>query len=570
VPYSNQYAVARPCGFTVPFTVDPHGRATTYWFEYGTTQLYGTTTTAQGAGSGGADVAVSAGLSGLAPGTEYHYRLVSQSDGGTVQGDDLTFDTAAALAPGATTDPATAVGTTSATLHATVDPNLDPTTYRFEYGTSSGVYDQQTSATSAGAGDSGASVSANVSGLASGTSYFFRVVATNASGTTSGGEQAFTTATPPPTPEPPATTTGAASDVTDSSATLGGTVDPKGQSTTFRFDYGTAPGVYTDHVDGAGPVTGPSAQAVTAPVSGLDASTTYYFRLSATNATGTTPGNEQSFTTDAVPPPPPPGPSATTLAAADVGQTGATLRGTVADATEYRFEYGVGNSLDSATAFVPVGSSSVGAILSGLSPGTAYSFRVVAKNSGGATAAGDTLQFTTASPPPPDDNPGKGTGTPPAEPSIPGTPAAPAAPGPAGSAPGRLSFTVSLGSLRPRGAARNPLALRVRCDAPCSLLARLYLERREARRLGLGRPRQAVLVASARGARLQAGTVRLRMRLSRRAAAAVGQAASVAFTLRIRGTSVGGTPARTLSYRVKLRRRGRSPVVTPLAAVPAP
>src|SRR4051812_19458267 len=56
---------------------------------------------------------------------------------------------------------------------------------------------------------------------------------------------------------PPSATTGAASSVTQSSATVSGTVDPQGIATTYRFEYGTSSsyGLQTADVD-AGSGTG--------------------------------------------------------------------------------------------------------------------------------------------------------------------------------------------------------------------------------------------------------------------------------------------------------------------------
>jgi hypothetical protein len=72
-------------------TVNPSGSLTRYYFEYGTTTAYGSTTPSQSAGSGGSPVSEAASLNGLTPGTVYHYRIVAVSVGGTVDGADQTF-----------------------------------------------------------------------------------------------------------------------------------------------------------------------------------------------------------------------------------------------------------------------------------------------------------------------------------------------------------------------------------------------------------------------------------------------------------------------------------------------
>jgi hypothetical protein len=74
-------------------SVNPNSLATSYHFEYGTTSGYGSSTPPMDAGSGVADVAASASLTGLTPATTYHYRLVAASTGGTTLGADRTLVT---------------------------------------------------------------------------------------------------------------------------------------------------------------------------------------------------------------------------------------------------------------------------------------------------------------------------------------------------------------------------------------------------------------------------------------------------------------------------------------------
>jgi hypothetical protein len=75
--------------------VNPHGSATTYRFEYGTTTSYGASAPASGAsaGSGTSAEEASQTITGLSPGTTYHYRLVASNGSGTTYGADHTFAT---------------------------------------------------------------------------------------------------------------------------------------------------------------------------------------------------------------------------------------------------------------------------------------------------------------------------------------------------------------------------------------------------------------------------------------------------------------------------------------------
>lgn len=98
----------------------------------------------------------------------------------------------------------------------------------------------------------------------------------------------------------PVVTTGAATAVTSSGATLNGTVNPEGAATTYQFEYGTSTSYGSVAPASPGSAgSGSTAVAESAPVSGLTASTGYHYRLDATNATGTTTGPDQAFTTAA-------------------------------------------------------------------------------------------------------------------------------------------------------------------------------------------------------------------------------------------------------------------------------
>lgn len=111
--------------------------------------------------------------------------------------------------PTTTTAAASSVGSSTATLNGTVNPNGASTTIFFQYGTTT-AYGAQT-ANQVFTGNSVQNVTANVGGLAGGTTYHYRLVAKNAGGTTTGSDVTFTTAsgtpTPTPTPTPTATPT---------------------------------------------------------------------------------------------------------------------------------------------------------------------------------------------------------------------------------------------------------------------------------------------------------------------------------------------------------------------------
>jgi hypothetical protein len=78
---------------TLTGKVNPHGAATTYFFQYGTTTAYGSRTPDAAAGAGTTAVGATAAISGLGPNTKYHYRLVAHNSVGTTLGGDRTFTT---------------------------------------------------------------------------------------------------------------------------------------------------------------------------------------------------------------------------------------------------------------------------------------------------------------------------------------------------------------------------------------------------------------------------------------------------------------------------------------------
>jgi hypothetical protein len=96
----------------------------------------------------------------------------------------------------------------------------------------------------------------------------------------------------------PAATTGPASAVTDQAGTLAGTVNSKGATTSYRFEYGptTAYGSSTSDSDAGSGLTDVPASA---SVAGLAPETTYHYRVVASNAGGVVYGADQTFTTAA-------------------------------------------------------------------------------------------------------------------------------------------------------------------------------------------------------------------------------------------------------------------------------
>ncbi len=279
-------------GASLTGTVNPNGLPAVYAYEYGTSLSFGSISTPASVPSSSGDTAVPADLTGLQPSTTYYYRTVATSLAGTSAGTVRSFRTAgAAMAPTAVTLPATSVGETSAIVAGQVNPNAEQTAYTFEYGTSTS-FGAISAVVALDDGDGLEPVSATLTGLTSDTTYYYRVVATNGTGTTAGAVRTFDTGPG----GAPIATTGAATAITFSGATLAGTVDAHGAPTAFAFEYGvtTAFGSLSA-VDSAGSANG--SQAVTLTLTGLAPATTYRYRVVATNAAGTVTGAVRSFTT---------------------------------------------------------------------------------------------------------------------------------------------------------------------------------------------------------------------------------------------------------------------------------
>jgi hypothetical protein len=357
----------------------------------------------------------------LLPGTTYYYRIRVYTAIGlgnyteamtatTVPATELTSDVTATSPEGinpdvigydlvtavVTTNAATVITSSSATLNGTVDPNGLTTSVLFEYGITTNY--QHTTANRNYSGSTTQNVNANISGLTPNTTYHFRIVGFNSRGFHFGSERTFRTFSPT---GPPVVATGAATNVASFSASLNGSVYPHGLSTTVYFQYGTN----TSYAFATAPQTktGNTYQSVSANISGLSASTTYHFRIVTSNSAGIRYGSDKTFTTLSPTGPP----VVTTNPATFVAGFSATLNGSVdshALTTSVHFQYGTTTSYGLTTA--PQSRSgnaylNISANISSLSANTVYHLRIVATNSAGTTYGSDrTFHTLTATGPP--------------------------------------------------------------------------------------------------------------------------------------------------------------------------
>ena len=275
--------------------VNPGGLETTYYFEYGTTTAYGSTTTETSAGSGDTEIDVNASATSITPQTTYHFRIVAANASDKSYGSDMTFATTGEpFAPGVQTGNSNVLLNT-ADIKGSVNPHGDTAIYYFEYGTTT-AYGSTTTETSAGSGTEDLAVSASLNSLDYSSIYHYRIVAYNSHGRSYGNDMTLET---PEAPVLPIVSTGPPDKVTYQSAILNGTVNPNnadGAITSFHFEYGLteAYGNSTAEIEAG---TGTDDISVSAAITGLTLQTTYHFRISGTNEAGTINGWDRTLTT---------------------------------------------------------------------------------------------------------------------------------------------------------------------------------------------------------------------------------------------------------------------------------
>jgi trimeric autotransporter adhesin len=181
---------------TLNGSVNPNRAETTVRFQYGLNISYDRETAEITLPAGNGVVPLTAALTGLAPNTTYHFRIIGINSVGTSPGADFTFTTPPSETPpaSATTTAATSVGTTTATINGTVNPNGGAKTAYLQFGTTTS-YELGTIPRAIDAGNADVLVSADLEGLSPGTEYHFRLVVDNGPGVdvTEGADLTFTT-----------------------------------------------------------------------------------------------------------------------------------------------------------------------------------------------------------------------------------------------------------------------------------------------------------------------------------------------------------------------------------------
>ena len=165
-----------PLSAVLTARINPNGQSTGFLFSYGLTTAYGVNSASRSAGRGSTGVDVSQSITGLSPGTVYHYRVYAENASGVAYGADRTFTTGGPAPAQPITGTAGAVGTTQATPSGSVNPMSAATTWTIQYGLST-AYGYETFPQPLAAVAAPVAVSAQLAGLAPATLFHYRLVA---------------------------------------------------------------------------------------------------------------------------------------------------------------------------------------------------------------------------------------------------------------------------------------------------------------------------------------------------------------------------------------------------------
>jgi hypothetical protein len=277
---------------TLNGSVNPEGLASTYQFQYGTSTSYGSVTPATpgAVGSDSTSHHLSAELAGLTPGATYHYRIAASNANGTVYGVDQTIYVHAP--PTVVTNRVAFARQHSLELAVGIDPHGLDTHFEVEYGPTA-EYGSHTASTDLGAGGETATGNIELKSLELGTTYHYRVVATNADGTVYGTDRVASTASV-------ATISGeTVLAIKESSVTLSANALDYNLAATVHFEYGTT----SEYGASTAPVALAAEESpltATASLSGLQAGTRYHYRLVLESEAGIDYGADAIFETPSV------------------------------------------------------------------------------------------------------------------------------------------------------------------------------------------------------------------------------------------------------------------------------
>ena len=217
-------------------------------------------------------------ISSLQPGTTYYWRIWSNNAFGTTYGPVNSFTTASTPVLSAISS---ITGYNSAAINYTLNASGLATTSVINYGLTASSLSNQINGISA-TGTTPASGIGNITGLLPSTTYYYQIVATNASGTTTSTTNSFTT-----TAQTPIISSASLTNTSANSSTINYSLNANNLTTTSVINYGTSSSALTNQING-GSASGSLDTAVSIVVSGLNTGTTYYYQIVATNSAGST------------------------------------------------------------------------------------------------------------------------------------------------------------------------------------------------------------------------------------------------------------------------------------------
>jgi hypothetical protein len=280
-------------GGTLNGTINPDGVDTTYEFIYGLSpSALNQSTAVTDGGSGTSTEDVSAPLSSLAPGTIYYYELVGAANDTAYDGSVQMMTTKPPPKQVVNTGAATAITDSAAALNGTINPDGLAVSYQFAWGTSPAALVHVTTSTAGPTGTSSVPVSAALSGLAPGNTYYYALEATAAGHTVIGAVVSFKTLPPPAA----GVTAGKASSLSSKAATLHGTVIPRGFAAQYYFQWGKT-NKYGHTTRAAHTASSAGSVSATAKLTGLKPNTKYHYRLVVIGPGGTVDSADRTFTT---------------------------------------------------------------------------------------------------------------------------------------------------------------------------------------------------------------------------------------------------------------------------------
>ena len=333
---------------------------------------------------------------GLEPHTKYTFCLVAVNAAheSALSSNEASFETPSAP-PTVVGEGASSVTASTARIEGTVNPSNEVTECHFEYGVASVTEHEVPCEQPVLEGIEPVGVGLNLAGLTQHTTYHYRILAKNGTGTKEGKEEALTTGTPE-VPE-----TKAATEIGPFAAKLHGVLNPNhaGEAGTYEFVYRES----ATECQGKGEratsgvaANGLSPEPVSEEVTSLFPGATYTVCLRATNGAGEQAlGDPVSFTTPAI------APTVAEEFVDEVSSGSATLHGQVNPGgaeTTYRFEYGptasYGETLSGRLNAGPE-TVNVEVHLQDLAPGVLYHYRLVASNEIDTEVTGPDHTFTT-------------------------------------------------------------------------------------------------------------------------------------------------------------------------------